>query len=324
MSNNIFHRITTFFAHNDFNETGKQAFWHWLLKDGGVQEKDEALQHIWNEASERQDISEARKGFRLFQKNQGIVPRRTIYMWQTAAASLAVLLSVSLVMNIMRSRPEADYIQAYVPTAELEHVTLPDGTEVQLNSHSTLFYPQEFTGKNRSVYLIGEASFQVTPDKKRPFIVKAADFQVTALGTEFNVSAYPDSPTIAATLISGSVLVECNDLNDNAILQPNHQFTYNKIDRTNNITIPDIGDVTAWQRGELVFREMTIQEILTVLERKYPYSFEYRLKDLKKDRYSFRFKDNASLEEVIDVMTNVAGNLDYEIKDGRRCILKAR
>lgn len=323
MSDNIFHRIITFFAHNDFNETGNQAFWHWIAKDDSAAAKDEALYNIWNEAQQRQNIAETRKAFRLFQKNQGIISRRTVHLWQMAAASLAILLATSLMVNMLQGKRETDYIQAYIPTAEIERITLPDGTKVQLNSHSTLFYPKEFTGKNRSVYLIGEASFQVTPDKKHPFIVKAADFQVTALGTEFNVSAYPDSPTVAATLISGSVLVECNDLGDNAILQPNHQFTYNKLDKTNNITVPDIGDVTAWQRGELVFRGMTIQDILTVLERKYPYSFEYKLKDLKKDEYSFRFKDKASFEEVIDVITNVAGNLSYEIKDGR-CILKAR
>ncbi len=43
-----------------------------------------------------------------------------------------------------------------------------------------------------------------------------------------------------------------------------------------------MNDVTAWQRGELVFREMSIKEIITILERKYPYTFEYRLKNLKK------------------------------------------
>ena len=56
-----------------------------------------------------------------------------------------------------------------------------------LNSKSTLFYPESFNGKTRSVYLIGEGYFKVRPDKEHPFIVKGADFQVTALGTEFNV-----------------------------------------------------------------------------------------------------------------------------------------
>ena len=92
------------------------------------------------------------------------------------------------------------------------------------------------------------------PDKKHPFIVKSNDFQVTALGTEFNVSAYPENPIIAATLISGSVLVEYNKLNSQVILKPDEQLAYNRQTYRHSLSTPDMRDVTAWQRGELVFR----------------------------------------------------------------------
>ena len=92
----------------------------------------------------------------------------------------------------------------------MRSLTLPDGTKVQLNSKSTRLYPQEVTGDSRSVFLLGEANFKVKPDKKRPFIVKSNDLQITALGTEFNVSAYPESQEIATTLISGSIRVDYN------------------------------------------------------------------------------------------------------------------
>ena len=79
-------------------------------------------------------------------------------------------------------------------------------------------------------------------------------------------------------------------------------------------------DVTAWQHGELVFREMSVKDIITVLERKYPYTFEYQLKSLKEDKYSFRFKDQATLSEVMDVIVNVVGQMNYKIKEDR-CFL---
>ena len=88
---------------------------------------------------------------------------------------------------------EEDLVECYIPTAEIRELTLPDGTYVMLNSKSILLYPEKFTGETRSVYLIGEANFKVKPDKKHPFIVKANDYQVTALGTEFNVNAYPEN-----------------------------------------------------------------------------------------------------------------------------------
>ena len=89
----------------------------------------------------------------------------------------------------------------------MRSLTLPDGTKVQLNSQSTLLYPQEFTGKDRSVFLIGEANFKVKPDKKHPFIVKSNDFQVTALETASSVPPHPETPIEAATLIREIVLV---------------------------------------------------------------------------------------------------------------------
>lgn len=170
------------------------------------------------------------------------------------------------------------------------------------------------------LFLIGEANFKVKPDKKHPFIVKSNDFQVTALGTEFNVSAYPENPVLAATLISGSVLVEYNDLKSQVILKPNEQLAYNKNTHYHSLDHPDMKEVTAWQRGELVFREMSVKDIITILERKYPYTFEYQLKTLKDDRYSFRFKDQAPLSEVMDVIVNVVGQMNYKIK-GDRCYL---
>ena len=94
----------------------------------------------------------------------------------------------------------------------MQNITLPDGTQVMINSESTLLYPQQFTGDSRCVYLVGEANFKVRRDEAHPFIVKSADFQVTALGTEFNVSAYPEEEEVTATFILGKVFVAYNGL----------------------------------------------------------------------------------------------------------------
>lgn len=281
---------------------------------------------LWDDAHKRGTAADMQESYELLKKNAGIpsVPRkrtiRPIHIWQAVAAVLFIVAASSVYLSTIGKDTEANLIQQYIPTAEIRTLTLPDGTQVQLNSQSTLLYPQNFTGKDRSVFLIGEANFKVKPDKRHPFIVKSNDFQVTALGTEFNVSAYPENPVLAATLISGSVLVEYNDLKSQVILKPNEQLAYNKDTRRHCLDNPDMKEVTAWQRGELVFREMSVKDIITVLERKYPYTFEYQLKNLKEDKYSFRFKDRAPLSEVMDIIVSVVGQMDYKIK-GDHCYL---
>ena len=320
---NYFQKIITLFTGNDYPESTQQDFYKWLVDEEHTVEKDEALQKLWDDAHKRGTAADMQESYELLKKNAGIpsVPRkrtiRPIHIWQAVAAVLFIVAASSVYLSTIGKDTEANLIQQYIPTAEIRTLTLPDGTQVQLNSQSTLLYPQNFTGKDRSVFLIGEANFKVKPDKRHPFIVKSNDFQVTALGTEFNVSAYPENPVLAATLISGSVLVEYNDLKSQVILKPNEQLAYNKDTRRHCLDNPDMKEVTAWQRGELVLQKMTLTDIINVLERKYPYTFVYSIKNLKNDRFSFRFKDNAPLEEVMEIIVNVVGQMDYRIVEDK-------
>mgnify|MGYP000343872227 CR=1 FL=1 len=80
-----------------------------------------------------------------------------------------------------------------------------------LNADSHIYYPENLEGKTRTVYLAGEATFKVVKNPKKPFIVRAGNMDVTALGTEFNVKAYLEDELLIASLIEGKVRVDCND-----------------------------------------------------------------------------------------------------------------
>ena len=320
---NYFQKIITLFTGNDYPESTQQDFYKWLVDEEHTSEKDEALQKLWDEAHKQRTATDMQEAYELLKKNAGIPPiqrKRTIrpiHIWQAAAAVFFLVAASSVYLSTIGKEIQETLIQQYIPTAEIRTLTLPDGTQVQLNSQSTLLYPQEFTGDSRSVFLLGEANFKVKPDKKRPFIVKSNDLQITALGTEFNVSAYPESQEIATTLISGSIRVDYNNLTTSVILHPNEQFAYNRNNKKYDLSNPDMDDVTAWQRGELVLQKMTLTDIINVLERKYPYAFVYSIKNLKNDRFSFRFKDNAPLEEVMEIIVNVVGQMDYRIVEDK-------
>lgn len=262
-----------------------------------------------------------------FQEAKRVLPmngksHRLLRFWQSAAAVLVACVGI-LSFLLLQKEPAADLIQRFTPVAAMHHVTLPDGTDVQLNSTSTLLYPNRFTGDTRSVYLVGEANFKVKPDPKHPFIVKSDDFQVTALGTEFNVTAWAGKGEISTVLLSGSVKVECNDLKQYTLLRPGEQITYDKERHTCLVDKPDLKDATAWQRGEIVIKDLTLCEIISVLKRKYDYEFVYRKKELSGDRYRFRLRDDAPLREVMEIITDVAGNLSFEIT-GNKCHIRMK
>ena len=322
---NYIQQLVELFGHNSYSAGTQKKVQQWLADEEHVDEKSEALRELWKQAGEQKVPDGMQQSIQRMRQNlgmQSITSRRNyqLLIWRAAAILLLAVSSVSIYLMLEKERPEKDLVECYIPTAEIRELTLPDGTYVMLNSKSILLYPEKFTGETRSVYLIGEANFKVKPDKKHPFIVKSDDFQVTALGTEFNVSAYPENQEISTALLSGSVLVEWGNLTQRTVLQPDEQLTYDKENRQFRVVHPDMADVTAWQRGELVFNEMTVEDIIRVLERKYNYTFVYSLNQLKKDRLSFRFKDKAPLAEVMDIIVDVAGNLKFKI-EGDKCYI---
>ena len=216
-----------------------------------------------------------------------------------------------------------DFHAIRVPLGGEFNLQLSDNTRVHLNSGSSLRYPIRFAGDIREVFLTGEGFFEVTKDEVRPFVVKTGEVDVRVLGTSFNVNAYPENSELMATLLEGSVKVEFNNLLSNIILKPNEQLVYDKHTKAHNLRMPEIDDVTAWQRGELVFSNMYLEDIFTSLERKFPYAFVYSLHSLKKNTYSFRFSKQANLEEVMKIISQVVGNVNYVIK-GNKCYVTSK
>lgn len=320
-----FQQIFDYFTTQKISPKAKNAFYHWLIDEEHRAQKELRLKSIWDNSSSMESLH-TQKSLQQVKVSVGISPKRGVKFlrfWQTVAAVLLIgVLGIGYLYLENNKKSLPNLIELYVPTAEMSFVTLPDGSQVQLNAHSILLYPESFSSKNRSVYLTGQANFKVKPDTRKPFIVKSSDFQITVLGTEFNVSAYPEDSVVKATLLSGSLLVEFNELKKRRVLAPNQQLAYNKYTKHGKLNTPNIEAETGWQRGELVFTGINLKEIITILERKYPYSFLYNSSTFKTDKYTFKFRENANLEDVMDIIVQVAGNIRYKIENNT-CVITA-
>ena len=129
-----------------------------------------------------------------------------------------------------RTRP-AVWHEAVTSAGEKSVLVLSDGSQVTLNADTKLKYPDRFNGTNREVYLEGEGYFVVQHISVHPFVVHAGNLSTTVLGTTFNVSAYPESKTIAVSLLEGKVRVTSNEkgtVDKTVVLEPKEQLLYDK------------------------------------------------------------------------------------------------
>lgn len=143
-------------------------------------------------------------------------------------------------------------------------IALKDGTEVWLNSVSSLRFPYFFEGDKREVYLTGEAYFKVAPDPQRPFIVHAGPNSVQVLGTSFNLNVY-NAEEMITSLVDGAVISRAGDLN--VQLKPGEQAVYSN----GRFTTGQFDQHTAlsWMNGVSNFRNTTLQQIAAIITRWY-------------------------------------------------------
>jgi len=225
----------------------------------------------------------------------------------------AIMLPLLIFSILFFSQRQSDAVvvnstEYIAPVGESKKITLADGTNVSLNSGSILIAPERFDSHVRSVFLIGEAYFNVTHDKTKPFIVKTSLMNIRALGTEFSVMSYPQDNYVKATLVEGSVKLEVTDsLKKNiapVILFPNQQSTYepfmNKIDVTN----VNVLAYTSWKEGKLIFEKTPFDEVIHRLEIQSGTKINYD-KRLQKYLISAKFIKNESLEEMLRLITEI-------------------
>ena len=192
--------------------------------------------------------------------------------------------------------------------------TLPDGTEVHLNSRSTLTYPSYYQGNEREVSLLeGEAYFKVVPNADRPFIVNVADnkYRVKVLGTEFNLNAYKEENIIQTTLVNGSVQIDIDGKHEKTILKPSQSATYSLNTDQLQITDTNTERETDWLYDRLVFKQTPMKEVLARLSRFYNVEFDIKNNIIYEYSFTGTFEDKP-LYQVLDYM-KISSRIEYRI-----------
>jgi len=199
-----------------------------------------------------------------------------------AALIIGLITSGIFFYNNSRDVPVAVLTQKVTtPYGARTNFKLPDGSEVWLNSGSTITFPQQY-GDLRNVELQGQAYFKVVKNGK-PFVVKTHYGTIEVMGTTFDARAYSNEDFLT-TLVEGSVKVN-NNSNKIATLKPGQQAV---ITTDDNFTFHNVNTslTTSWIDGKLIFENEPFENVARELERWYNVKIVLKGEKLKKLGYT--------------------------------------
>ena len=221
-----------------------------------------------------------------------------MHRWMRYAAVIAVILLMGGGAGYWFYHNGADQ-QLMVAVANegiVKEVVLPDGTRVWLNNLATLKYPREFSEKERNVYLEGEAYFEVTKNRHKPFTVQSDAMRVRVLGTTFNFKSDKSCRVAEATLIEGEIEVKGNKEEGQIILAPGQRAELDAV----------------WHDNLIPFQKADIFTITKALERFYDVKIILS-PDIRADKtYSGVLRRKSTIDSVLTSLQNSIP-IDYKI-----------
>jgi len=204
-----------------------------------------------------------------------------------------------LAYNVLTTPPGGQY-----------RLRLVDGTIVWLNAASSIKYPTAFPGTERQVVVTGEAYFDVSENAGKPFIVKAGTETIQVLGTQFNVKAYSDEPSVKTTLVEGSVKITGGQgslllkAGQQTLLQKDHLSVVNA----------NVEEAVAWKNGYFRFNSEDVESIMRKLARWY--NIEVRYEGPKPtEQFSGTMSRSRNISEVLDHLS-YSNSVHFRV-DGR-------
>ena len=258
-----------------------------------------------------------------------IVPLRRSRFWYARAAAIIVIAMASALLILSRGTKWFDPFATQQPEVRLSRyqgkqiVDLPDGSKIVLNANSELNFNRAAFGKTaREVNLVGEATFDVTHDASKPFLVRTGKVTTKVLGTEFNINAYPEQENITVTVLRG--LVEVGD--EQRVygqIRPNEQIA---VDVRSNQFIQlktKAEEAVQWKRNFLILDDVDLEQAAEIIGKKFSVKITLENPELKECRIKVRFLNDESLDKILSVISRVT-EVTYTIGEGGKVLLKGK
>lgn len=315
-------KIFRLYIGKHFSKAGRAVFGKWLRAEQYHEEKEAVLQQYWKE-TQAEVTSATWHDWNRLCDGMGLTlgrkrPARLEWLKYVAVVALLILTAGGTYWftNANMLHQSAEMAEVFVPYGGTRVIVLPDSSRVWVNAGSTLLYPSDFKKMNsRTVYLTGEASFRVQKNKEKPFIVKTSGVNVQALGTVFTVKSYAGERYTTATLEEGCVKVSLKENSGRSyILKPSEQLVYSHDDYSVRMNQVDLSAYRMLRKGYLIFENVSFQEMISTLEKKYGVTFQYNATQYGNELYNVKFAPTESIEDVMEILRQLIG-IQYIIRE---------
>jgi len=261
------------------------------------------FREIWDQSKALAVTSTADENaaWQLFQNRIHIKPAvvkpLNRFVWMRIAALLILLAGAGwLVYFEFREKP------AQLVTAQAANVvridTLPDGSVVTLNKNSSITYPEKFKTDTRSVTLKGEAFFNVTPNKNKPFQIQVNDVSIKVVGTSFNVRSENGSTEV----IVATGVVQVQRGSKTVTLRPNEKTAIQPQDSVLVKTTETTHLYNYYQSNEFVCDNTPLWKLVAVLNKAYSAHIVIGKEELRNLPLTTTFP-NESLDQILQVIS---------------------
>ena len=266
------------------------------------------------------------------------------------AASTALLLGIASVLFLshkgtpVKQTAALTDVKIEVPYGSKSLMTLPDGSKVWMNAGSKLSYPADFGLSSRTIYLTGEAYFDVAKMEEIPFFVNTDVIKIKVYGTAFNIKAYSDDQLVETTLDHGAITIIRHDAPDREIsVAPNQKISIRReTQKTTGSSTPTVATtqsskplesldvqevrdtevITAWKDNRLVFDQEPLWSVAKKLERRYNVQFRFSSEKIKSIRYTAAIKE-MPIDQVLEAISLTSPSpIQYIIKGSEIIIME--
>lgn len=322
-----------------FNESGSnsplETLEHvWKQTSAPKTNTDEDLEAKWTAFDAQLDILDQQENPEPATEpaRTGIIRPLLKYLGYAAIFAL----SMSTVYLLMKpQKPDQGTTAVVAPANGVSKITLPDGSNVWLNSGSKITYRNNDENKCREVHLSGEAYFDVVKDPTHPFTVTTSSFKITVLGTAFNVRSYAKGKTSEATLVRGRIELSLNKSPERKyVLKPAEKFTINQapeptltgnaapaangenefasveLKKIHEYAVEGMPSEVLWMKSVIDFDNTDFEDVAKLMEHKYNVTIQFKDDDIKKLKFTGKFKN----ESIETAMKELQVTVDFHYK----------